>query len=206
MEIQGHRGSKGTHPENTLAAFAEAIDAGADGIEMDLRLTSDGAIVVFHNQFSNQTLEELRRLDPQIPTLEEVFALVKDSSITLNLEIKPGVPPKPIFDAVQKAGFQKRVYYSSFDPEILLALRKLDPQCTLGFIYDKPVPIPPGVQILSMHHTLCTKIQGYKIIPWTVNDPKRWDELIEMGVDGIITDFPRRLLEYCASRKEKESV
>ena len=53
------------------------------------------------------------------------------------------------------------------------------------------------------HHSLQKKIQvqllqnlGFRVIPWTVNDPYRWKELIEMGVDGIITDFPKELMDY----------
>ncbi len=104
-----HRGASGRYPENTLAAFAAAIDAGAQMCELDVQLTRDGAIVVMHDDRVDRTtdgrgavcaltLEELKRLDAgvrfgrefegeRIPTLEEVFALI-DGRCGLNIEIK----------------------------------------------------------------------------------------------------------------------
>ena len=104
-----HRGASGRFPENTLAAFAAAIEAGAQMCELDVQLTRDGAVVVMHDDTVDRTtdgrgavrgmtLEELKRLDAgvrfgnefsgeRIPTLEEVFALTR-GRCGLNIEIK----------------------------------------------------------------------------------------------------------------------
>ncbi len=113
--IQGHRGASALAPENTLAAFQKAIELGADGMEMDLQLTRDGAVVVIHDDTLDRTtdrrgrvtdlsLAEVREADAgakfapaflgqRVPTLGEVVALVQRSGnarVRLNLEIKFG--------------------------------------------------------------------------------------------------------------------
>ena len=121
--VQGHRGASGLAPENTLAAFRRAISLGADGVEMDLQVTRDEAVVVIHDdrldrttdrqgRISDLTLAEIRQADAggkfapafrgeRVPTLQEVIALVKAEAgerFRLNLEIKfaagrEGQPP-----------------------------------------------------------------------------------------------------------------
>jgi glycerophosphoryl diester phosphodiesterase len=113
LAVQGHRGASALAPENTLAAFRKAIELGADGMEMDLQLTRDGAVVVIHDdsldrttdgrgRVTDLTLAEIKRADAgvkfgsayrgeRVPTLTEVIDLVKTSGnvrVRLNLEIK----------------------------------------------------------------------------------------------------------------------
>ncbi len=74
LQIYAHRGSSGTHPENTLPAFAEAVRVGADGIELDVHLSKDGYLIVMHDEevdrttngkglIREKTLEELKKLN-----------------------------------------------------------------------------------------------------------------------------------------------
>ncbi len=102
-----HRGARAYLPENTLPAFSLAYDLGADGIECDVQRTSDGHLVIIHDDTVNRTtsgvglvsaysFDELRSLDAgrykgipaQVPTLEETLALVRARGGLLNLEIK----------------------------------------------------------------------------------------------------------------------
>lgn len=111
-KVIAHRGSKGTHPENTLAAFKEAIRVGSDGIELDVQLSKDGQLIIIHDETLDRTtnghgavgaltLAELKQLDAgswftknpifqEIPTLEEVLMLLKEENFSglLNIEIK----------------------------------------------------------------------------------------------------------------------
>lgn len=181
-----------------------------------------------------------------IPTLQELFDLINTFShpnakkIRLNLEIKRDLrfpdwtlPPEKLADAittqVRRNGLSDRVYYSSFDPEVLAALHKIEPTAKTAFIFCKEslevasILQPEAgmefllglasmlhVKILSPdHHMLKSKSdvlllqkQGFSVIPWTVNDPKRWAELIEMGVDGIISDDPIGLLRLLKETKK----
>lgn len=108
--IVGHRGVKALYPENTMLSFRKAIELGVDGIEMDIRMTKDGHLVVIHDSDVNRTtnatgpvadftLAELKQLDAgsyfsseyaneKIPTFEEFLDLVKDKKLLLNVEIK----------------------------------------------------------------------------------------------------------------------
>ncbi len=220
IEIHGHRGDSGHVLENTLLSFASAIEAGADAIEMDLRLSKDGKVVIHHDShihfhsLSNLTLEELK----PIPTLEEVFELVlnhpKGKRVRLNLEIKrepedlPNILAEQIVNLVNKWQFSSRVYYSSFDLEVLAEVRKREKKARLLYLYSSESPLSAAsqlqVEILGPDEALLKKRediqflkqQGFRVIAWTVNKPDRWKELIEWGIDGIITDYPQELIAF----------
>ncbi len=139
--IQAHRGASAYCPENTLEAFAKAMEMRADGIELDVHLSKDGEIVVAHDArlervsngegfINDHTLKELKSLDfgklssdghtCRIPTLSEVFSLVKPTVITVNVELKttermyPELPRKLLALADEYA-MGERVIYSSFN-------------------------------------------------------------------------------------------
>ncbi len=268
IEVQGHRGARGLYPENTLPAFKSAIEAGTNTLELDLHITQDGEVIIHHDYFIQEgfdaqslirclELAELKKVDcgsktnpnfprqqsvpgAQIPTLDELFALINHSShpnaktVRLNLEIKrdPRYPEltinahelaTKIVSKVQQAGFSKRVYYSSFDPDVLSEIHELDPEAELGFIFSadslaiakKLSPENPmglmihlaksfNTKVLSPEHVLLTDAKivqamhqaGFRVVPWTVNDSEDWSKYIEMGVDGIITDYPQDLLHF----------
>jgi glycerophosphoryl diester phosphodiesterase len=144
-----HRGgSAGTGiPEGTLAAFEAAISAGADGIEFDVRVTSDGALVVLHDAtvdrttdghgpIAAMTLERVRALDAgagaTIPTVQEVVDLAKRSKTVLMPEIKDG-PLHPevagaLLEVLAGAGVLDRTIVQAFGPETLDALHRIEPR------------------------------------------------------------------------------
>jgi glycerophosphoryl diester phosphodiesterase len=278
VEVQGHRGSRGLYPENTLPGFAAAIEAGAAVLELDLHVACDGAVVVHHDYslheggwdreedasllIRDKELAEIKKIDcgrhanpqfprqqsmpgTQIPTLDELFEMIKGSShpnaklIRLNLEIKRDARyPEMSVDVdalaskivakVKEYGFSQRVYYSSFDPEVLRKIHELDSQAELGFLFSaanlaaaelEHPENPLGhlmkqakslhARVISPHRTLLTdakivqemKQSGFRVVPWTVNAPEDWKELIEMGVDGIITDYPQDLLQFLDQKR-----
>ncbi|EOL47079.1 glycerophosphodiester phosphodiesterase [Enterococcus caccae] len=142
-KVIAHRGSKGTHPENTLAAFKEAVRVNSDGIELDVQLSKDNQLVVIHDETVDRTtnghgtvggltLVELKQLDAgswfeknpmfqEIPTLEEVLVLLKkeDFQGLLNIEIKTdnvhyeGIEQK-IIQLMQSQVWPFEYMYSSF--------------------------------------------------------------------------------------------
>src|SRR5437899_360443 len=122
--IIAHRGSSVSAPENTLAAFRRALVDRADAIELDVRLTADREVVVFHDaqlrrttdgrgSAEDQRLDDLKRLSAgawfgrafareKIPTLVEVFELLKDSQVGLNIEIKASRRSRRRFELVER--------------------------------------------------------------------------------------------------------
>lgn len=158
--ILGHRGASTHAPENTQAAFRLALAQGADGIELDARLTRDGEVVVLHDgrveRVSNGqgpvaelTLAEVRRLDAgsrfspafageRIPVLAEVFESLGDRPV-YDLEIKNfgaagnGLERK-VLDLVRRYGLEKRVIITSFNPNSIRFFRRELPQAPAGLL------------------------------------------------------------------------
>jgi len=163
--IFAHRGASAYAPENTLAAFNLALEQGADGIELDAKLTADGEVVVIHDQtvdrttdgqgrVSQMTLAQLRQLDAgvwkgtafkgcKIPTLAEVFEALGNHLI-INIELtnygspEDGLPEKAA-RLVQTYHLEESVLFSSFLPSNLVLIRKMLPQVPLA-ILARPGP------------------------------------------------------------------
>lgn len=162
MEIVAHRGASRYCPENTIAAYRQAIEQKADSIELDIRLTKDGIPIICHDasikRISNGrgyihelTLEELKRYDfgswyaadfqgEQIQTLEEVLCFLKDYPIKVNIEIKNGPViqehiEREMLRLVYKYDFNDRVWVSSFDHLSLKKVAELDPNMKIGLIF-----------------------------------------------------------------------
>ena len=148
--IIGHRGASADAPENTLAAFRRAAENGADGIELDVRLSGDGDVVVIHDatvdrttngqgSVASMTVAELQALDAgsgeYIPTLDEVFALFGDSFL-YNVELKgSGARDRGLEAAVAELitthNLERQVVVSSFNQFSLRRARRLLPSNTM---------------------------------------------------------------------------
>ena len=148
-----HRGGiSDGYPENTLAAFQRAMAVGADVIELDLRGTKDGQLVILHDVtldrttdgtglVSNFTLEELKKLNAggkeQIPTYEEVLQLVANTGTKLLLDIKTSslLEKREIVRLTEKYQATSDVIFGVRNLDDFAAFRKLNPEIrTLGFI------------------------------------------------------------------------
>lgn len=153
-------------PENTMPAFELAIEAGADGIELDVHLTADGHLVVRHDAVvdlpdgtsapvRDLALEQLAAVDVgdqssgplRVPTLTDVFSLLAPTGLTLNVDIKNGPVPRPgIEDAVIAAhrgsGMSPRIVYSSFNHLTLVALSRREPGISIAPLYEEALVAP----------------------------------------------------------------
>ena len=161
--VFAHRGSSAYAPENTLAAFKLAIDQRADGIELDAKLTSDGHVVVMHDDrvdrttngsgaVKSLTLDQLKQLDAgsklpplykpeKIPTLAEVFEEISQQ-ILINVELTNYSSPiddlpDRVAGLVKDYNLQERVLLSSFNIIALLRARNLLPKTPLGLLTFK---------------------------------------------------------------------
>jgi len=138
-----HRGASAEAPENTLPAFARAIELGVDGIELDVQLTRDGVPVVFHDtalrrltgvsgRLANCSKADLRRLNVKgepIPTLAEVLDFVR-GRVVLQVEIKPAVEVGPVVRVIRRARARRNTILASSDFEVLRAAGVLAPETT----------------------------------------------------------------------------
>ena len=231
--ILGHRGASGYAPENTLEAFRLAMDMGADGFELDVHLSRDGELIVMHDetvdrttdgsgQIQSFTLKELKRLDasngmPQytgakIPTLGELYDLIRDTRHLVNVEIKtdqivyPGIAEK-VLKLEQEKGMEGRILYSSFNHYTLQELRQIKPDVMYGILYSDGLFEPwkyaksIGAQYIHPHwRTLLypgmiegSLAAGIGVNPWTVNDESIMELCIRHGI-GVITNYPDKAL------------
>jgi glycerophosphoryl diester phosphodiesterase len=157
LRVIAHRGASGTAPENTLAAFQRAEALGAHMIELDVQLSRDAEVVVFHDTrlerttngrgaVGERTLAALRRLDAgawfaprfvgeRVPTLVEVLRAV---ALPVNVELKPGIHDleERVLAAVHAAQALGRVLFSSFDPCALERLRARAPEASLAVLWQ----------------------------------------------------------------------
>jgi glycerophosphoryl diester phosphodiesterase len=158
--IFAHRGACSYAPENTLAAFRLALEQGADGIELDAKLSKDGVVVVIHDQtvdrttngsgkVSELTFAELKDLDAgiqfasrftgeKVPSLEQVLDSLGEK-LLINIELtsyaSPGdALPEKVAELVKKAGTERNTIFSSFHPAILGRIRKLMPDVPAGLL------------------------------------------------------------------------
>jgi glycerophosphoryl diester phosphodiesterase len=166
FEVIAHRGGAHYAPENTLAAFRNAIAQGADRIEFDVQMTKDGALVVIHDDtydrttngsgpINGLTLAEAGKLDAgqgeRIPTFEEVIELAKGAGIDIFPEAKsahlyPGIEEK-MLAALEQAGYLDHAVIQSFEADSLNRLHQLNPQaklCALYGLWKLSVSSPPG--------------------------------------------------------------
>lgn len=218
-KIIAHRGASGDAPENTLAAFKKALEIGVDALECDLHVTSDGVPIALHDPYlgrttnghgyaHNFTYEELAKLDAgswfrpdfvneKIPSLANLLALPRGKT-TWMIEIKKNVPCKPIFELLEN---QKNFLVGSFELNIMEAIleRALPAIAIVGshqnleLLLNKPIShFAIWYKLLSPH--LIDRLHGENREVWayTVDDPDVVKFLLSIGIDGLITNFPKR--------------
>jgi glycerophosphoryl diester phosphodiesterase len=168
------------------------------------------------------TLPELRRLDAgswfgsefaseQVPTLEEILDFSKKHDVVFYLELKPGATwggEHALVGALRESGEIPRTVVISFNAPILEKLRQIEPTLMTGLLYegdlDRPVEkaIEVGARQLAVRGDLVTpalladaRKRDLQVVCWTVNHPAHMRMLVEAGVDGIMSDYPDRLIE-----------
>jgi glycerophosphoryl diester phosphodiesterase len=179
------------------------------------------------------TLAELRRLDAgswfgsefsgeRIPTLEEVLDFAKKHDVVFYLEVKPTGSwggEHALISALRDSGEIPRSIVISFDGGVLDALRKIDPTLMTGLLYQGQIenPIERALEIgarqLAVRADLITpallgaaRSKDLQVVCWTVNHPAHMRLLIDAGVDGIMSDYPDRLVAALKSTKTRRDA
>ena len=238
--VFAHRGACKVAPENTLPAFEAAVQMGADGVELDVQYSSDGALVIFHNPRLNQTtdgegrvtshpLADLRKLDAgswfdpkfagtRIATLDEVLDLLK-GKLLVNIEIKAldsatmGLGAD-VVKAVRGHSMEDQVVMSSFNPMALRRAKGAGPEIEAGLLLAPDLPgwtrwaftrnfsrangLHPELPMVDEAYMVEARKLNLPVRVWTVNEPADMQRMIDLGVDGIITDYPDRALALLA--------
>lgn len=232
-----HRGGGLEAPENSLAAFARAIDLGYRYIETDVQVTADGRLIVFHDPVLDNLTDGQGRVGglpwstvsqarvggrEPIPLLDQV--LETWPHLRLNIDPKSDAAAVALADALRRHGALDRVCVGSFSGARLARLRRTlgDALCTsagpwevaqvwaAGYGLPLPAPVGPHALQVPVRHKGLTVVTpgliraahagGLCVHVWTVDDAAEMDRLLDMGVDGIITDRPTLLREVMTRR------
>jgi glycerophosphoryl diester phosphodiesterase len=234
-----HRGSRVLWPENTMPAFQGAVDLGYRYLELDVHVASDGAVVVFHDDWLDRltdgtgrvwehTWDELRSLDAaynfdpegghplrgkgiRMPLLEELALTFPDA--LLNVDLKQKGIEEAVATLIAHLRAEDRFLIGSFRDWRIGAFRRLThgrvavsagPREVARAVAACRLRLPIGgvADALQIPRRIASKrlvesahAAGKQVHAWTVNDPDQMRSLLDMGVDGIITDRPDLLNE-----------
>jgi glycerophosphoryl diester phosphodiesterase len=215
VQVMAHRGASRAARENTIDAFAQAGRFGADAVELDVRRTADGVLVVHHNPHLDDArvvaATEAEALPAHVPTL--AAALDACAGMWVNVEIKndPNEPDFDVSESIADATVaallgrhdDARWLISSFRLETIDRCRSVAPSIRTAFLtVDVPdgtpamlverghVALHPWVGALRAEHVRACHLAGVQVNTWTCDDPARMAELIGWGIDGICTNLP----------------
>ena len=215
----GHRGAAGHAPENTLAAIRKGIALGVDFVEIDVRRTADGVLVVLHDGTVNRTTNGKGRVDrlslrdieklnagsgEHIPTLDEALRVARgEAGLMLELKVK-GVAPQTV-EVVRKAGFRDPVIYASFLHDELKHVRTVDPGASLMVLFGSlsRISVPHAMKYgpyVGLRHDKATRplVDAFHradllVFVYTADAPSDIQHALSLDVDGIISNFPERI-------------
>ena len=217
----GHRGAGGHAPENTLAAIERGIALHAHLIEFDVRATSDGQLVLLHDAtldrttnghgaIATQLWNDVKQLTGDgghlLPLLANALRTAS-GHIGVMIEIKTEGIAKQVCRTVRDIQFREPVIYASFFHNELLAVRHEDPRAqTMALIEAMPVnrtafatdaqATHVGVAFETLTPSFLKSLHDrlLQVFVYTINEPADIQTAKAMGVDGIISDYPERLL------------
>ena len=267
MDVQGHRGTRGNLPENTLPAFKRALEIGVDTLELDCGITKDGVVVVLHDRRLNSdvargpdgkwvtapaptvhelTFEQLQKYDvgrlrpgseyakrfpnqkpidgTRIPRLSALFELAKDTKVRFNIETKllpthpdetvgPEAFARALIAEFRKAGMTRRAVIQSFDYRTLTIVEKEAPEIETAYLTEAKDSDParvhalgakiwsPDMKAMTPEKVAQAHKLGMRVVIWTANEPAEIERMIDARVDGIISDYPERVIEVLKRRK-----
>jgi glycerophosphoryl diester phosphodiesterase len=218
----GHRGAAGHAPENTLASVEKAISLGVDLVEVDVQRTSDGHLVIIHDKrvdrttngvglVSGMSLRRLRELDAGagqcIPTVEELLQTA-NGRVGLILELKVKGLAEQVCKSVGLSSFTGQVIYASFMHDEVCSIREAHPGAMTMALFGRFLNAPAmaaqnakathiGFSYITVTKSLVETCHqgGLVAFAYTVNDRQDIKNMMSLGVDGVVSDFPDRIPE-----------
>ncbi len=210
-----HRGNSSLFRENTLVAIKSAIDSGADVVEIDVRLSKDGEVVVLHDptlerlwgisaEVSERSWEEISKLgegDERIPLLAEVLPLFVNSNSKLMIDMEQATPAAGAYAVVAKGPLEQSQILWCGNLDGMRKIRELSAKAKIWFPWDEiELPNKSDVDSLSpdfvnLHYSFITRkrveefhAMGYQVAVWTVDDEATMRWAAAIGVDSITTN------------------
>lgn len=251
--VIAHRGESSRAPENTLAAFRGALEAGVDFVEFDVHLSADGIPVVIHDETVDRTTDGTGRVDSltvaqlkaldagswfdpgfageRIPTLAETLDLLRGKGRIL-LELKDAehtghgertgqavLLVRRTLEMIEATGTGSQVLFQTFYPANLRELKKQARGIPYAFLYNFPERrhlaaayakyhrasgFNPRLQNTKRSQVILAHFLGMEVYVYTPDAPEEFEKALGLGVDGIITNRPRELKQFLASRTKDQ--
>jgi len=215
--IIAHRGASAYEPENTLRSVEKALELGADMVEVDVRASRDGHVVVMHDAVvdrttngkgyvKDMTLEDLKKLNAglgeSVPTLQEVAELIRGKA-QLVVEIKASEIEKKVLQIIKENELERETVITSFYHPILKRVKELNPNIQTGaIIASRPIKAAQLAMdansnaLFPKHLYVDSQMveeahrHDLAVYPWTIDILNEIEPLIKMGIDGIVTNKP----------------
>ena len=246
----GHRGASGEWPENTLPAFRAALEAGADRLEMDVHLSSDGNVVVFHDNdldrttnaqgpISRLSLAEIQSLDAgyhfegptgehpfrgqgfQVPTFDDVLKSFPEVPLNVEIKVNDAKLVAAVSALLSKYDAKERVLLAAESSTLMQTIRTQIPGAITGMSLEEvllfmgsggnpgyqaqgfALQVPTqmaGLPIITKYFIDVAHASGLEVHAWVINDEAEMQNLVVLGVDGIMTDFPAKAAQVLGRR------
>jgi glycerophosphoryl diester phosphodiesterase len=215
--ILAHRGASGYLLENSLEAFRDALNRGADGVELDVHASRDGGLIVHHDAvipglgpIASSSLAAARNIPlsngQPAPTLAEVLEALGPAEVWIEVKSLPPEWDHALLAVIRAAPAPERYAVHSFDHRIVARLGLEAPRLRRG-VLSASYPVDPAGQMLEAGATVLWQVAslidaelvaaihrtGGEIIAWTVNDSAAARTLAALGVDALCGNFPERL-------------
>ena len=227
--VIAHRGASGYEYENSRAAFRRAIMLDADGVELDIHATRDGALVVHHDaeipgfgpiaQLSRAEARQVRiRNGEPLPLLSEVLELAGDREVYVEVKSLPEIHDEELLAVLDRGPAPARYSVHSFDHRIVRRLGECRPDLRRGILLSAYLDDPVAAMCRVGAATLWQEWQlvdqelvnrvhdaGFSIIAWTVNEIGDMERMARLGVDGLCGNYPDRIRVAIATRVEEVS-
>ena len=215
--VVAHRGASADRLENTVEAFVEARDQGADWVELDVRISADDVLVVHHDaHYPDGRLVRdvpMDEVPDHVPSLAEAFEACDGMGVNVEVKNLPGDPDHEASvvacEAVAGLASAYRppelLLVSSFDIAAVDRIRAADPTVPTAWVVaerhgtnlvlDRTVThghgsVNPWDELVDEHLVEASHARGLSVLVWTVDDAERMERLAAWGVEGIITNRP----------------
>lgn len=233
-----HRGGAGDWPENSMTAFAGAVELGFRYVETDVHATADGVLVAFHDDRLDRVTDQQgaiaelpwdtvrrARIDGRepIPLLEDILGAWPD--LRINIDPKHDNAVDPLIAVLRRSGAVERVCVGSFSdhrievvrtalgpglctglgPRATAALRAASYGLPVGTITGQCAQVPTrvkGLTLVDRRFVTEAHDRGLEVHVWTIDEPDEMDRLLDLGVDGIMTDRPAVLRQVLERRNQ----
>ncbi|HET9077830.1 MAG TPA: glycerophosphodiester phosphodiesterase [Acidimicrobiales bacterium] len=220
-----HRGARAERRENTLDAFARALELGATGLESDAWVTADGVVVLDHDGVTGPpwrhravSTQDRAELPEHIPALTELYG-VCGTDFELSIDVKDPSALEPLLAVARRAGAAGRLWLCHHDWRVMAGWRRHAPEARLvessnlawmreGLAARSSTLAAAGLDALNLHGSQWdadrvreVRAAGLRAFAWDAQSDDELDRLLGLGVDGVYSDHADRMMAAIGRRR-----